>query len=62
MPNTKPRKKSIALDIRVLRDVGVHRVSIFSPRRREDGFQFYLQLLPAINRLNRAAMRISRPE
>jgi hypothetical protein len=45
----------VALDIHVIRDSGVHRVKIFSEGRRIEGFEFYLQLLPAIEHLSNAA-------
>lgn len=54
MPKTEP-KAPVALDIRVIRNAGVKRIAIFSEGRREDGFDFYLQLLPAIERLSKVA-------
>jgi hypothetical protein len=45
----------VALSIHVIRDGGVDRVSIFSEGRREEGFDFYRKLLPAIERLSSIA-------
>jgi hypothetical protein len=56
----KMRKNLVALEIRVFRDIGVHRVSIFSQGRREEGFDFYRQLLRSIEAISRVA-RHSRP-
>ena len=50
-------RKAVALDIRVIRESGVNQVRIFSEGSRRDGFDFYLQLLPAIERLNELAQR-----
>ena len=50
-------RKRVALDIRVIQESGVNQVKIFTEGSRTDAFRFYLQLLPAIERLNKAAQR-----
>jgi hypothetical protein len=54
---TKEGKSLVALEIRLIRGVGVHRVRIFSYGSRKDGFDFYWQLLHQIEGLSRAAKR-----